>query len=79
METLRAKPPKLSRQFVRDREWVSEHMQELIANYPNQWVLVHKGEVIAEGDKAWSLWHNANELGLGQPYISFIEREMHVY
>lgn len=79
METARAKPPKLSRQFLRDRQWVSEHMQELIADYPDQWVLVHKGKVIANGDKAWSLWRNANELGLGQPYLRFVEKGVHVY
>jgi hypothetical protein len=41
--------------------------------------MVYKGEVIAHGEEVWSKWRNADELGLGQPYISLIESEVHVY
>jgi hypothetical protein len=43
----KACPPRLSRQYLRDRQWVSEHMHEFIEKYPNEWIAVHNGEVIA--------------------------------
>jgi len=75
----KTRPPRLSRQYLRDRQWVSEHMHELIGKYPNEWIAVHNGEVIAQGKKAFDVWHRADELGLGQPYLRFIERGIHVY
>lgn len=79
MQTVREKPPKLSRQYLRDRQWVSDHIQELIEKYPDQWIMVYNGEVIAHGEEVWSKRRKADELGLGQPYISLIESEVHVY
>ncbi|MDZ7289678.1 MAG: DUF5678 domain-containing protein [candidate division KSB1 bacterium] len=73
------RPPRLTRQFLRDRQWVADHMQELVEKYPDQWIMVYKGEVIAHGEEVWSKWRKADELGLEQPYISLIEREVHVY
>ena len=79
MKTAYDNPPRLSRQFLRDRKWVSEHMEELIEKYPNQCVLVQKGKVIAHGDEAFATWAKADKFGLSQPYLRFIERGVHVY
>jgi hypothetical protein len=73
------RPPRLSRQFLRDRQWVSDHIQELIEKYPNQWIMVYNGKVIAHGKEVWSMWKRADELGLGQPFVRFIERDVYVY
>ena len=75
----RSRPPRLSRQFLHDEQWISDHMQELIEKYPNQWIMVYNGDVIAHGEEVWSKWRKADELGLGQPVVSFIERDVHVY
>lgn len=74
-----SRPPKLSRQFLRDEQWISDHIQELIGKYPNQWIMVYKANVIAHGEQVWSMWRMADELGLGQPVVSFVERDVHVY
>lgn len=79
MKSVSEKPSKLTRQFMRDRQWVAEHMHELVEKYPDQWVLVHEGKVIASGVGASKTWANAEKLGLGQPYLRFIERGVHVY
>ncbi len=73
------RPPRLSRQFLRDEQWISDHIQELIEKYPNQWIMVYNGEVIAHGDGVWTMWRKADELGLGQPVVTFIERDVYVY
>jgi hypothetical protein len=75
----KSRPPRLSRQFLQDEQWASDHMQELIEKYPNQWVMVYNGEVIAHGEEVWLKWRKADELRLGQPLVTFIERDVHVY
>lgn len=77
--TVRNKPPKISRQFLRDRQWVSDHMQELVTQYPNQWILVYNGSVVAHGDQVGPALKKSKEAGWGQPYLRFIERDIHVY
>jgi len=73
------RPPTLSRQFLRDRQWVADHMQELITKYPNQWIMAYNGKVIAHGEEVKSTWQRADELGLDQPFVRFIEKDVHVY
>jgi hypothetical protein len=79
MNAVKDQPPRLSRQHVRDRDWVSEHIQELIEKYPNQWIAVYKGEVHAHHENLGPVYDRAKELGLVQPFMSFIERDIYVY
>jgi hypothetical protein len=79
VKTTKDRPPRLSRQFLRDMQWVADHMNELVEKYPNQWIAVHKGEVIAQGEEAFDVWQNAGKLGLGQPYLWLVEKGIHVY
>lgn len=79
MKTVHKKTPRLSRQFLRDQQWVSEHMYELVEKYPNQWIAVYQGQVMGQGEEAFKIWKNADKLNLGQPYLWFVEREVHVY
>lgn len=79
MNAVKDRPPRLSRQHIRDREWVSEHIQELVEKYPNQWIAVYKGEVLAYDQKLGPVYDKAKALNLVQPYISFIERDIYVY
>lgn len=78
-KTAKDRPPTLSRQFLSDRQWVSDHMQELKEKYPNQWIMVYNGEVIAQGEEVGETWKRADELGLGQPFVRFIEKDIYVY
>lgn len=78
-KTAKDRPPRLSRQFLRDQQWVFDHMQELKEKFPDQWILVHKGEVIAHGEEATKSWGKAKELGLDQPYLHFVENQIYVY
>ncbi len=75
----KTRPPRLSRQYLRDQQWVFDHTPELEEKYPNEWIAVHNGEVIATGDKAFDVWHRAGELGLGQPFLFLVEKGVHVY
>lgn len=79
MNAIKDRPPRLTRQHIRDREWVSEHIQELVEKYPNQWIAVYKGEVCAHGETLGPVYDKAKELSLEQPYINFIERDIYVY
>jgi len=79
MKSIYDKPPRLTRRYLRDRKWVSENIQELIDKYPNQWILVSKQEVIYHDENLSTVWDKADELGLDQPYLSFIERDVYVY
>ena len=72
-------PPRLTRQYLRDQQWVFDHSPELAEKYPNEWIVVHNGEVIATGDKAFDVWRRAGELGLGQPFLFLVEKGIHVY
>jgi len=64
-KSAKARPPRLSRQFLRDEQWISDHIQELIEKYPNQWIMVYNGEVIAHGENVWPTWRKADDLELG--------------
>jgi ABC-type Na+ transport system ATPase subunit NatA len=81
VKTKRAKdrPPKLSRQYLRDQQWVFDHSLELMEKYPDEWIIVHKGEVLASGDKAFDIWRRAKELDLEQPFLFLVEKGIHVY
>ncbi len=79
VKTAKDRPPRLSRQFLRDQQWVFDHIPELKEKYPDQWILVHKGQVVASGEEATRGWQNANELGLDQPYLHFVEKSLYVY
>ena len=72
-------PPRLSRRYLRDQKWISDHIQELIEKYPNQWILVYNQKVIANSQDIAPVWDKADELELDQPYLSFIERDVYVY
>lgn len=49
------------RQFVEDSDWLSEHMEELTDEYPDQWVAVVGGRVAAAGDDASQVYRTASE------------------
>jgi hypothetical protein len=72
-------PPRLSRQHISDRKWVSDHLQELIKNYPNRWIMVYKGEVLVDNENLGPVVDKADELGLNQPVFHFVERDVYVY
>jgi len=78
-KSAKTRPPRLSRQYLRDQQWVFDHDSELEEKYPNEWIVVHNGEVLATGDKAFDVWRRAGELGLGQPFLFLVERGIHVY
>lgn len=41
--------PKPSIPYLRNSEWIYEHIDELTQRFPNQWIAVHNGAVIASG------------------------------
>ncbi|MFQ5632520.1 MAG: DUF5678 domain-containing protein, partial [bacterium] len=63
MKTVYDKPPRLSRQFLRDQQWISDNIRELMEKYPNRWIMVHEGKVIASGEEVGRFWQKADELG----------------
>jgi hypothetical protein len=67
------RPPRLSRQFLRDQQWVFDHMPELKEKYPDQWILVHKGQVIASGEEAQRL---ANGRTGSDQLLHFVEKHL---
>jgi hypothetical protein len=82
MKTLKVaknRPPRLSRQHLRDRQWVSEHIQELIDKHPNQWIMVSNCEVLAHSENLGPVVDKADELRLDQPIFHFVERDGYVY
>jgi len=79
MKTTYEKPPKLSRRYLRDRKWVSAHIQELMGKYPDQWILVYDGEIVAHHAELGPVWDKADALHLEQPFFHLIEGGVRVY
>ncbi|MBI5528821.1 MAG: hypothetical protein HY897_21030 [Deltaproteobacteria bacterium] len=44
------RPGPLPPEYVRDSEWLSLHLAELVAKYPDKWVAVLDEHVVAAGD-----------------------------
>lgn len=42
-------PEPLSPQYVRDRQWLDNHIRELTDKHPDQWIAVLNEEVVAIG------------------------------
>jgi len=79
VKAAKARPPRLSRQHLRDRQWVSNHIQQLIEKHPNQWIMVYNGEVLAHSENLGPVVDKADELRLDQPIFHFVERDVYVY
>ena len=79
MKIVYSKPPKLTRRYLKDSQWVSDHIQELMEKYPDEWILVHNGKIIAHHEELDPVWEKANEMGLEQPYFRLVEGGVRVY
>jgi hypothetical protein len=54
-------------------------VQELAEKYPTIWILIYNGNVVAHGDQVGPALKKSKEHGWSQPYLRFIERDIHVY
>lgn len=57
-------------------EWVAEHLDELVVQYPAQVVAIHEGKVIFVGDAEVDVYRKVREAGLEpMPLIFRVPRE----
>ncbi len=57
-------------------EWLSEHMEELVAKYPAKVVAIHEGRIIFIGDLEADIYRRVRETGLEPvPLVFRIPRE----
>lgn len=57
-------------------EWLAEHLDELVVQYPAQVVAIHEGKVIFVGDTKADIYQRVREAGLEpMPLVFRVPRE----
>lgn len=57
-------------------EWLTEHMEELVAKYPGKVVAIHSDRIILVGDAEGEIYRQVSELGLEPtPLVFRVPRE----
>ena len=57
-------------------EWLAEHLDELVAQYPAKVVAIHEGKIIFIGDTEADIYRQVREAGLEPtPLVFRIPRE----
>ncbi len=57
-------------------EWLTEHMEELVAKYPGKVVAIHRDRIILVGDAEVEIYRQVSELGLEPtPLVFRVPRE----
>ena len=62
-----------------DSDWTNANAQTLSKHYPNQWVAIYDKKVIAHDKELGRVVTQAQESGIEDPVLTFIERGIHVY
>ncbi len=57
-------------------EWLAEHLDQLVVNYPAKVVAIHGGEIISVGDTETDVYRWVREVGLTpMPLVFRVPRE----
>jgi len=57
-------------------EWLVEHLDELVAQYPAQVVAIHEGKIVFVGDTEADIYRRVREVGLEpMPLVFRVPRE----
>jgi len=57
-------------------EWLAEHLDELVDQYPAKVVAIHKGKVVFVGDTETDIYRQIHEAGLTpMPLVFRVPRE----
>jgi hypothetical protein len=65
-------PP--SPQYWLDRQWIHDHIEQLVRDHPNEWVAVHGGSVLAHGPDLGDVEDAAkNKCGASDVVYQFID------
>ncbi|MCI0693825.1 DUF5678 domain-containing protein [candidate division KSB1 bacterium] len=65
-----------TKQLEQYDEWLAEHLDELVLQYPNKVVAIHDGQVIIVGDLESEVYSRIREQGLEtMPLVFRVPRE----
>jgi hypothetical protein len=57
-------------------EWLAEHLDDLVAQYPAKVVAIHGGKIIFVGDQEAEVYHQIRQAGLEpMPLVFRVPRE----
>lgn len=57
-------------------EWLADHLEELVAQYPGKVVAIHEGKIILVGDAEADIYRQIGEVGLEPvPLVFRVPRE----
>jgi hypothetical protein len=60
-------------------EWVSRHLVDLRAQYPDRWIAVSGNQVVASADTLPELLHAAQNAGVQEPFITQVPAGLPVW
>lgn len=69
-----------SEQFARDQEWIDEHMDKFVQEYPDQWMAVYHQQIIAASPDLGVVQQAADKIeNREEVLIFFVKGRIYVY